>query len=159
MGVSLHGRRHKSTTLLKSIFDSNVQPRANTGLKVIITRYTTKNRGHWGLHVGQRAAGCCTAAKSLQAKDFKRCMYVILYVLMVYMVKITATTLAVTGGGERVNFGCGSCPCRNPVLICRSRACRRSGRVPPTRPCIKPYIVGFDALYFLVFWFIGKVYM
>ena len=78
---------------------------------------------------------------------------------MVYMVIHTATTLAVTGGAERVNFGCGSAPYRNPVVICRSRACRRSGRVPPTLYCIKPYTVGFDTLYFVVFWFIGKVYM
>ena len=75
------------------------------------------------------------------------------------MVIDTATTLAVTGGAERVNFRCGSAPYRNPVVIWLSRACRRSGRVPTHRPCIKPYIVGFDTLYFVVFWFIGKVYM
>ena len=108
----LHDRRQTATTadVTADRFASAVKTRASTGLWVIITRYTPKNRGHWGLHVRQRPPGCCTAAKSLQAKDFKRCMYVILYVLMVYMVKITTTTLAATGGGERVNFCCGSAP-------------------------------------------------
>ena len=68
------------------------------------------------------------------------------------MVIVTATTLAATGGGELVNFCRGSAPYRNPVVICRSRACRRSGKAPPTPPCIKPYIVGFDTVKKLVIW-------
>ena len=63
---------------------------------------------------------------------------------------ITDTTLAAAGGGERVNFGFSSDLCRNRVAIWLSRACRRSGRVPPTPSCIKPYIVGFDTPNFLV---------
>ena len=77
-------------------------------------------------------------------------MYPIFTVYIVYIVIHTATTLAATGGGERVNFGCSSDPCRNRVAIWLSRACRRSGKVPPTPPRNKPYTVGFDTPTILV---------
>ena len=91
-------------------------------------------------------------SKKFTGKRFQRvyvCSFICIFGIMVID---TATTLAVTGGGERVNFGCSSDPRQNRVVICLSRACRRSGRVPPTRPCIKPYIVGFDTVKNSVFW-------
>ena len=150
MGVSLHGRRHKSTTLLKSIFDSKVQTRASIGLKVIITTLTVKNRGHWRLHVRQDAAPQHQTVKNLTRKSARGVYVPYIICFIVYIVIHTATTLAATGGGERVNFGCSIGLRQIRVVICFSRACRRSGKAPPTPPCTKPYIVGFDTANFLV---------
>ena len=54
---------------------------------------------------------------------------------------ITDTTLAAAGGGERVNFGFSSDLCGNRVVIWLSRACRRSGRVPPTPGMLRCSII------------------
>ena len=89
-------------------------------------------------------------SKKFTGKRFQKVYVPYIICFIVYIVIHTATTLAATGGGERVNFGCSIDLRQNRVVICFSRACRRSGKVPPTRPCTKPYIVGFYTANFLV---------